>query len=144
MGYTAYVNNFDNAVAQIAKLKQTIPKFKQILEKGEKNPKCHLQDLPSLMLNPIQRIPRYSLLLKDLIKRSYPGRDPTAIDFTELDLGLQKIQEIAHFINESKRDSEDWAYMEKLDILIKKKSEKGASLVRDQYPLADMSDSERE
>lgn len=56
----------------------------------------------SLLINPIQRIPRYVLLLRELIKYT----PPTHPDFPLLQSSLNGIKESADLINERKRVAE--------------------------------------
>jgi hypothetical protein len=51
---------------------------------------------------PIQRIPRYLLLLKELIKHT-PESHP---DFTNLNEAHDKIQKVANALNEAEREAE--------------------------------------
>jgi len=53
---------------------------------------------------PIQRIPRYVLLLEELLK--YTPHDHA--DFYNVSEGLQKLKEVAKLINESKRQNEEF------------------------------------
>jgi hypothetical protein len=39
------------------------PQFAQFLHRCEEKPECSYQDLHSLLIQPIQRIPRYEMLL---------------------------------------------------------------------------------
>lgn len=52
----------------------------------------------SLMVTPIQRIPRYVLLLKDLLAHT-PVSHP---DYDKLSTVLPKMEEVATYINEEK------------------------------------------
>jgi len=52
---------------------------------------------------PVQRVPRYNLLLQDLLKHT----DPNHLDYKNLQASLQKMLEIAAFINESMKKSDN-------------------------------------
>ena len=67
---------------------------------------------------PIQRIPRYKLLLEDLIKFS----DITHVDYAGLHKALACVKELANNINERKRDAEAAARVEKIKDLFDKKT----------------------
>eukprot|EP00457_Paulinella_chromatophora_P001334 gb/GEZN01001336.1/.p1 GENE.gb/GEZN01001336.1/~~gb/GEZN01001336.1/.p1 ORF type:complete len:924 (-),score=218.59 gb/GEZN01001336.1/:286-3057(-) len=58
-----------------------------------------MQELPSLLIGPIQRIPRYQLLLQELLKRT-PDTHP---DYKEIQASLEKVKEVALHINETVR-----------------------------------------
>lgn len=50
----------------------------------------------------MQRIPRYNLLLADLIKHTWSDHQ----DYSNLKNALEKMEEVANFINEKKREAE--------------------------------------
>ena len=54
------------------------------------------------MIWPVQRIPRYQIFLKDLIKHSYPGNKPFQ-DYTEC---IEKVKETLSAINSQMKGSE--------------------------------------
>eukprot|EP01129_Flabellula_baltica_P002479 TRINITY_DN12296_c0_g1_i1.p1 TRINITY_DN12296_c0_g1~~TRINITY_DN12296_c0_g1_i1.p1 ORF type:complete len:725 (-),score=149.56 TRINITY_DN12296_c0_g1_i1:4-2178(-) len=60
-------------------------------------------DLSSLLIQPIQRIPRYRLLLEDIIKNT----DPSHPDFRSTQEALDKIKEVALTVNEEVRKFEN-------------------------------------
>ncbi len=51
---------------------------------------------------PVQRIPRYNLLLRELVKHTWPMHP----DFAVLDAGVERLSNIAMFLNEKKREAE--------------------------------------
>ena len=67
--YTQYVNGYDNAMATINRLNKK-KTFKKFLETKQREIG---QSLMSYLIMPIQRIPRYVLLLKELIKNTVEG-----------------------------------------------------------------------
>lgn len=67
--YTEYVKNYDNAMMLIDKWTSQSPKFSSLLQEIQKKPECGQLTLQHHMLGPIQRVPRYELLLKDYLKR---------------------------------------------------------------------------
>jgi len=61
-----------------------------------KKVKGHEMDLlESLLITPVQRIPRYEMLLKDLLKHTWPSHP----DHQDLVLALSKIQSTAKYNN---------------------------------------------
>eukprot|EP01103_Thecamoeba_quadrilineata_P005891 TRINITY_DN15638_c0_g1_i1.p1 TRINITY_DN15638_c0_g1~~TRINITY_DN15638_c0_g1_i1.p1 ORF type:complete len:810 (+),score=149.18 TRINITY_DN15638_c0_g1_i1:75-2504(+) len=102
--YTPYVQNFDFSVALLACLSIRNPAFhKFICEKRERAESQGL-DLSSFLITPIQRIPRYNLLLRDLIK--YTSADESHPDLPGLQLALSQMEETGKEINKRKGDSE--------------------------------------
>ena len=98
--YIDYTNNFDHSTETIIRLKAESPKFagllnKQLLACGK--------PLESLLITPIQRIPRYILLLKELIKNT----EPRSRDLPVLEKALTAVSNIAAQINACKKAAED-------------------------------------
>jgi len=73
--------------------------------------------LSSLLIQPIQRIPRYEMLLKELVKTTWLSHD----DLPALETALDKIIGAAIFINEQKRKAESLARLLEIQIEIKEK-----------------------
>lgn len=96
--YTEFSNNFQASLDRIDACMRR-KGFKQWLEEAEA--KCKLP-MNSLLIMPIQRTPRYRLLLQELLK--YTTDDH--VDFDNLTKGLEKIKDVASYINETKRSAE--------------------------------------
>lgn len=66
--YTEYVKNFDYAMNLINTLQNKVPRFASIINEIQKLDECAKLSLAHHMLSPIQRLPRYELLLKDYLR----------------------------------------------------------------------------
>ena len=77
--------------------------FEQFLLEVKKSPRHTQMDLSGYLIQPIQRIPRYVLLLSDLLKFTEPSHP----DYPLLEEALAKVQKIAKDINETKREDEN-------------------------------------
>ncbi|XP_076237751.1 FYVE, RhoGEF and PH domain-containing protein 4 [Calliopsis andreniformis] len=66
--YTEYVKNFDYAMNLIHSLQTKVARFATIINEIQKLDECAKLSLPHHMLSPIQRLPRYELLLKDYLR----------------------------------------------------------------------------
>ena len=102
--YQEYVNNFDASVDTIKKLK-TEPHHQQFLaflESAQKEPRCEGLNLESLLIMPVQRIPRYILLVKELLKHT----TQESPDHAKLTSALERISKIATEINTAKSDAQ--------------------------------------
>ncbi|KOX69798.1 FYVE, RhoGEF and PH domain-containing protein 4 [Melipona quadrifasciata] len=66
--YTEYVKNFDYAINLIQTLQTKVARFAAIVDEIQKLDECAKLSLPHHMLSPIQRLPRYELLLKDYLR----------------------------------------------------------------------------
>lgn len=99
--YGFYCANMLSAQNHIEKVMNT-PSVRQAVEECQKranDSKFRLRDLLSV---PMQRILKYHLLLKELVKctdKSHPER-------VELDEALDEMQDVSMFVNEVKRDHE--------------------------------------
>jgi len=62
--YSAYMNEFRVAMQTLAKYEQSSLEFKQLLLKCQHTCGCKGLSLSAYLLTPIQRLPRYELLLK--------------------------------------------------------------------------------
>uniref|UniRef100_H0ZTD0 Rho guanine nucleotide exchange factor 17 n=1 Tax=Taeniopygia guttata TaxID=59729 RepID=H0ZTD0_TAEGU len=67
--YSAYIDNFLNAKDAVRIAKEARPAFMKFLEQSMRENK-EKQALSDLMIKPVQRIPRYELLVKDLLKHT--------------------------------------------------------------------------
>ncbi|XP_006161529.1 FYVE, RhoGEF and PH domain-containing protein 3 isoform X2 [Tupaia chinensis] len=67
--YGEYVKNFDRAVGLVSTWTQRSQLFKDIIHSVQKQEECGSLTLQHHMLEPVQRVPRYELLLKDYLRR---------------------------------------------------------------------------
>eukprot|EP01080_Neovahlkampfia_damariscottae_P003940 gene3940-7150_t len=99
--YKKFVNNFDTA---FAKVKQLIKGNKELddyfKESAKKSPGA--LGFHSLFIQPVQRLPRYSLLLKELIKHTSDDH----VDFEDFKNAKSELDAYLLSINESKKKVE--------------------------------------
>mmetsp|Transcript_13998 Transcript_13998/g.19427 ORF Transcript_13998/g.19427 Transcript_13998/m.19427 type:complete len:741 (+) Transcript_13998:1100-3322(+) len=99
--YTQYVNAHENDKAQayMRRLDTKAPNssFKSFCWDVAKTEGC--LPLPALLITPVQRIPRYRLLVQEYLKNT----DPSHSDYDDLENALEKIKETATIINEAVR-----------------------------------------
>ncbi|KAL0485888.1 guanine nucleotide exchange factor [Acrasis kona] len=70
INYTVYCSNYDKALDTIERTKSRSSKFKNFMKEAQKDPRSSSHPLNSLMITPAQRLPRYKLLLEDLLKHT--------------------------------------------------------------------------
>eukprot|EP00824_Muranothrix_gubernata_P019025 TRINITY_DN38545_c0_g1_i1.p1 TRINITY_DN38545_c0_g1~~TRINITY_DN38545_c0_g1_i1.p1 ORF type:complete len:557 (-),score=134.50 TRINITY_DN38545_c0_g1_i1:67-1710(-) len=99
--YTDYVNNYNRALTTLTQAKKRRD-FATFLKQKEAR-HCGGLDLVSYLITPVQRIPRYRLLLEDLVKNTPPEHG----DFVNIVDSLEAIKQIADFVNERKREAEN-------------------------------------
>ncbi|KAG7479652.1 rho guanine nucleotide exchange factor 17 [Solea senegalensis] len=100
--YSAYIDNFLNAKDAVRIAKEAKPAFHKFLEQNMRENK-EKQALGDLMIKPVQRIPRYELLVKDLLKH-------TAEDHPDHQFLLdaqRDIKRLAEKINKGRRSAEE-------------------------------------
>jgi RhoGEF domain len=100
--YSIYGKNFNAALETLKLLKKNNRRFAEFYKLQSKNPILNLQSFESILLMPIQRIPRYKLLLADLVK--YTPADHYA--YQQLERSLAQVSEVALGINETIRRHE--------------------------------------
>uniref|UniRef100_A0A8D0Q143 FYVE, RhoGEF and PH domain containing 3 n=1 Tax=Sus scrofa TaxID=9823 RepID=A0A8D0Q143_PIG len=93
--YGEYVKNFDRAVELVSTWTQRSPLFKDIVQGIQKQEMCGNLTLQHHMLEPVQRVPRYELLLKDYLKR-LPEDAP---DWKDAERSLELISTAANHSN---------------------------------------------
>jgi FYVE/RhoGEF/PH domain-containing protein 5/6 len=101
--YTQYVNNHPEAVRVLHNTLYKREKAKQFLVVNEKISQAKGLDLEALLITPVQRIPRYKLLLEVLIKST----EENHIDYKDLTEALQLISKVAESINTAMRESQN-------------------------------------
>uniref|UniRef100_A0A8C2X3W0 Rho guanine nucleotide exchange factor 17 n=1 Tax=Cyclopterus lumpus TaxID=8103 RepID=A0A8C2X3W0_CYCLU len=100
--YSAYIDNFLNAKDAVRIAKEAKPAFHKFLEHNMRENK-EKQALGDLMIKPVQRIPRYELLVKDLLKHT-PEDHP---DHPYLLDAQRDIKRLAERINKGRRSAEE-------------------------------------
>eukprot|EP01117_Protostelium_nocturnum_P005387 TRINITY_DN1958_c0_g1_i1.p1 TRINITY_DN1958_c0_g1~~TRINITY_DN1958_c0_g1_i1.p1 ORF type:complete len:1618 (+),score=627.59 TRINITY_DN1958_c0_g1_i1:434-5287(+) len=103
--YSHYVNNYDQALKAVSLCQEKEPAFKAFLEKQRSVPHPSLGQINfgSLLIAPVQRLPRYELLLSEMVK--YTPQDHE--DFDKITLALIKIKDVTEFVNNNKRKAEN-------------------------------------
>lgn len=100
--YSAYIDNFLNAKDAVRIAKEAKPAFHKFLEQNMRENK-EKQALGDLMIKPVQRIPRYELIVKDLLKHTsddHPDH-PYLLD------AQRDIKRLAEKINKGRRSAEE-------------------------------------
>ncbi|XP_045684947.1 FYVE, RhoGEF and PH domain-containing protein 4 isoform X3 [Phyllostomus hastatus] len=101
--YGEYVKGFDNAMELVKNMTERIPQFKLVVEEIQKQKICGNLTLQHHMLEPVQRIPRYEMLLKDYL-RKLPADSP---DWNDAKKSLEIISTAASHSNSAIRKMEN-------------------------------------
>jgi len=100
--YIEYITDFDRSLKLVESLHNENEEFSQLVQTLGVGSFLSKLGMESLRVVPIQRIPRYVLLLKALIKYT-PEEHP---DYRNLEAALNKMSELATFINTKKFEAE--------------------------------------
>jgi hypothetical protein len=98
--YVEYVNKFHAAGQFLRQLTARSKKFAKALEKCQHSNLSGLTGLETLLVVPVQRIPRYVLLLREVLKFT-PESHP---DYAACVNASSEMQKVAGLINEKKRE----------------------------------------
>ncbi|XP_061773946.1 FYVE, RhoGEF and PH domain-containing protein 4a isoform X7 [Nerophis ophidion] len=101
--YAEYVKNFDKAMELLKQWTDRSPQFKAIIQEIQSQEVCGSLTLQHHMLEPVQRVPRYEMLLKDYLKK-LPQDDP---DRRDSEKSLEIIATAATHSNSAIRKSEN-------------------------------------
>jgi len=101
--YSTYINNYNLAISTINECKKTVPAFAHFLKRLQADPECRNQELEYYIINPVQQLPRYILLLSDCLRNTQPEHP----DFESLTQAVDKIRKVTSYVNEQKREAED-------------------------------------
>ena len=105
--YTPYFNNFDHSRQCLEKLKKNNSKISAWLNENDHKTQLENQDLSSLLIKPIQRLPKYVLLFKDLKKNT----EETHPDYQYIVQALEKFEVINNELNSQMKE-----YLRKIKI----------------------------
>uniref|UniRef100_A0A674PKT3 FYVE, RhoGEF and PH domain containing 3 n=1 Tax=Takifugu rubripes TaxID=31033 RepID=A0A674PKT3_TAKRU len=100
--YGEYVKNFDRAMDLVNTWTQRSSQFKSVVQNIQKQEVCGNLTLQHHMLEPVQRIPRYELLLRDYLKKL----PEDALDRKDAEKALELISTAANHSNAAIRKME--------------------------------------
>eukprot|EP01103_Thecamoeba_quadrilineata_P005211 TRINITY_DN15037_c0_g1_i1.p1 TRINITY_DN15037_c0_g1~~TRINITY_DN15037_c0_g1_i1.p1 ORF type:complete len:1038 (-),score=173.55 TRINITY_DN15037_c0_g1_i1:67-3180(-) len=107
--YTQYIADYNTKISTIRECMER-PEFTKFLAECAKRSEVGNQTLGSFLIQPIQRIPRYEMLLADLFKHTPEDHK----DYHNLKLATNKIHEVALYVEMKKADAE--AYSKVLEL----------------------------
>ena len=113
--YSEYIKNLQHSRKLIEESIQKFPPFAKFLAEFEKHPVCQGLGVGSHMISPIQRVPRYELLLKTYLKNQEEGSE----DFEDSQKALKIVSSVAEAIDHSIPAQERRMAMQRLDDKVK-------------------------
>ncbi|KAL7753211.1 hypothetical protein RI367_000986 [Sorochytrium milnesiophthora] len=105
--FLKYVDNYSTSHSMIRRAEESNVAFRQFNEKCRNSRETNRQELKDFLILPIQRVTRYSLLLKDL-KKHTPPEHP---DYADLEQALMQMNEVAAQVNKVKQQEEEMTRM---------------------------------
>mmetsp|Transcript_21506 Transcript_21506/g.42687 ORF Transcript_21506/g.42687 Transcript_21506/m.42687 type:complete len:437 (-) Transcript_21506:786-2096(-) len=110
--YTSYASNKPSANRLLRQLMEepAYRGFQNYCAQCMANPMSNGNSLESLLIMPVQRVPRYVLLLKEMIKQSADAPERKG----RLEAALSKISEVSMKINEATRAQENRSHIHEL------------------------------
>ncbi len=100
--YTQYVNSYGQARTLLTDLSKSHSDISDFLNEAQRHPETRGQSVFSFMIMPVQRLPRYQMLLEQLLKRSAAPHP----DNPNLTRALEKITSVTSYVDKFKRDFE--------------------------------------
>eukprot|EP01119_Soliformovum_irregulare_P019072 TRINITY_DN5977_c0_g1_i1.p1 TRINITY_DN5977_c0_g1~~TRINITY_DN5977_c0_g1_i1.p1 ORF type:complete len:961 (-),score=254.34 TRINITY_DN5977_c0_g1_i1:6-2888(-) len=108
--YSIYSNDQSNAIALYNRLKKDNKLFANFLAETEHKPECKNVNLLGFLIKPVQRICKYPLLFKELLKSTSHNH----VDYQNIENCMKKLSQVAEYVNEMKRNSESMAKMSEI------------------------------
>ena len=100
--YTDYANRFDDASNRLVTL-HAVPEFKEAISKIDAGKHHGFFGLKNLTITPIQRVPRYRMLIQELLKRTSPDDEDRPI----VAQVLREVSNVARHLDEKKQERRD-------------------------------------
>ncbi|KAK1338469.1 hypothetical protein QTO34_001585 [Cnephaeus nilssonii] len=114
--YSEYVKNFERAAELLATWTDKSPRFQEVLTRIQSSEASGSLTLQHHMLEPVQRIPRYELLLKEYVQK-LPAQAPDRADAQKaLDLIFSAAQHSNAAIKEMERLQDLWEVYQRLGL----------------------------
>ena len=101
--FSSYAKDHESVAALLgAALKNKGSTWEKFVSRASMDPRCKGQTLESMLIQPVQRIPRYKLLLEELKRKS----SPDARGYSDLLASIAQVGEVALHVNETIRHRE--------------------------------------
>jgi len=103
--YTDFVSNYPTSLQAMTTFTEEVPEFRRFLRRQFRSLKRRYSRLDEYLITPVQRIPRYELLLREMLKYTWKSH----CDYADLEAAFLKTQEISTYVNERAREAEAMA-----------------------------------
>ncbi|KAJ3450088.1 faciogenital dysplasia protein [Anaeramoeba flamelloides] len=100
--YGVYCGNYEDSFKELERLRKKRSRFRNRLFEMKQHPDTKKMDIISFLILPVQRVPRYNLLLSEILKHT-PKEHP---DYENLSIALEKTKELSNEINKKIQEYE--------------------------------------
>lgn len=100
--YSDYCNNHNRSSEMAVSLQKKNAHFRQFIEEAQNDPRCGGLQFVSFLIKPVQRICKYHLLLRELIKHETDEEEKEALEEV-----YENVLMLVNSINETKRAAEN-------------------------------------
>lgn len=112
--YAEYVKNFDQSVQLLASCYAKHPRFAAVVDEIHAMPECKNLTVQHHMLTPVQRVPRYQLLLKEYLKK-LPECSP---DKEDTERALELVSKAADHANQAMKKIDQFKQLLEIQELV--------------------------
>jgi len=100
--YSIYCSAHADALKTLDKLKKS-PDFQKLVQTLESNEQCRSLKLIDFIVKPVQRICKYPLLLRELLKNTPPEH----LDFSPVEIAVSAIEDLVKKVNATAKEAEN-------------------------------------
>src|SRR3989338_3069798 len=112
--YSIYAENQPAQLAKLEECQTNVKAFENFLRVCHGDTRCKGLMLNAFLIKPVQRLCKYPLLLRELIKNT-PKEHP---DHSQLEAAAEKVGSVVAFVNEAKRNAEGKAKMKEIEEMV--------------------------
>ncbi|KAL1924278.1 uncharacterized protein VTP21DRAFT_7313 [Calcarisporiella thermophila] len=116
--YSFYINNCDSALGMLEGWRRSRKPVKQLMEAARTHSRHAQINFQGYLLLPVQRIPRYRLLLKDLLRNTYESHG----DYADLRRASEAMEARAEEVNARKREHENHERIVQIQAMLRSRS----------------------
>eukprot|EP01125_Pyxidicula_operculata_P022085 TRINITY_DN8872_c0_g1_i1.p1 TRINITY_DN8872_c0_g1~~TRINITY_DN8872_c0_g1_i1.p1 ORF type:complete len:791 (-),score=127.67 TRINITY_DN8872_c0_g1_i1:54-2426(-) len=111
--YTSYVNNYEISMKTLSEARKS-KSFREYEALAMNTPTVELAEICDYLITPIQRIPRYILLLKEYRKAMSESHS----DYVQIGEAIDQLSQVTKNLNDSKREAENLTRLVALESMV--------------------------
>lgn len=110
--YGKFINAFEASQATLHSTVKKNAEFQKFIKTAQRSNRCQGHTLEDFLIQVVQRLPRYVLLLSD-IEKATPRMHP---DYNDTKTALEQMKSVTDYVNNEKRRYESWIKSKSLHI----------------------------